>query len=56
MRKFNDLLLAEESFFKQKVRVDWITEGDQNTKFFQKTVTVHQHCNIIKFFINVTVH
>ena len=29
-----ELLQAEEGYFKQKSRVDWIKEGDQNTKFF----------------------
>ena len=32
--ELNDLLLAEESFFKQKSRISWIMEGDQNTNFF----------------------
>ena len=41
--ELNDLLLVEESFFKQKVRINWINEGDQNTKFFQKSVAAHQN-------------
>ena len=41
--KLNDLLFAEESFFKQKVHINWINEGDQNTKFFQKSVAAHQN-------------
>ena len=31
-----ELLQAEESYIKQKSRVDWIKEGDHNTKYFQK--------------------
>ena len=52
--ELNDLLLAEESFFKQKARVDWITEGDQNTKFFQKTVAANQSRTMVKSLINAT--
>ena len=29
-----DLMIAEESFFKQKSRISWIQEGDQNTRYF----------------------
>ena len=50
--ELNDLLLAEESFFKQKARVDWIIEGDQNTKFFQKTVAANQNRTMVKSLIN----
>ena len=37
-KELSDLLKAEESFYRQKSRIDWIKEGDQNTKFFQKMV------------------
>ncbi|KAK8680883.1 hypothetical protein V6N13_109821 [Hibiscus sabdariffa] len=33
-----DLLVADESFYKQKSRVTWIQERDHNTKFFQTLV------------------
>ena len=36
--ELNALLQAEESYYKQKSRISWIREGDQNTKFFQKIV------------------
>lgn len=29
-----ELSLVEESFLRQKYRVQWLNEGDQNTKFF----------------------
>ena len=32
--ELHDLMLAEECYFKQKSRVSWFKEGDQNTKFF----------------------
>ena len=46
--ELHDLLLAEEWFYKQKARVNWINEGDQNTKFFQKTVAANQSRSTIK--------
>ena len=33
-----DLMIAEESYYKQKSKLAWIQEGDQNTRFFQKVV------------------
>ena len=41
--ELHDLVLHEESFFKQKARINWINEGNQNTKFFQKSVSAHQN-------------
>lgn len=39
--KFIDLSLAEESFKKQKSRVQWLALGDQNTKFFHLKMKTH---------------
>ena len=42
-----ELMQAEESFYKQKSRVQWLKEGDSNTGFFFKTVAARQHRNAI---------
>ena len=36
--ELNTLLQAEESYYRQKSRVSWIREGDQNIKKFHKLV------------------
>ena len=43
-----DLLIAEESYFRQKSRINWIHEGDQNTSFFQKIVAARQNKSTIR--------
>ncbi|XVE64262.1 hypothetical protein DITRI_Ditri07aG0086900 [Diplodiscus trichospermus] len=41
--KLQNLLVAEESFFRQKSRIQWIKEGDQNTRFFHKSVNARRN-------------
>ncbi|GKC80929.1 hypothetical protein Tco_1136646, partial [Tanacetum coccineum] len=35
---FNDALLMEEKFLKQKAKITWLKEGDSNTAYFHKMV------------------
>lgn len=42
MEKFGTLLLAEETYWKQRSKIQWLKSGDPNTHFF------HQHANYRK--------
>ncbi|CAN1159647.1 LINE-1 retrotransposable element ORF2 protein [Linum perenne] len=44
---WTNLCSAEESFYKQKARVLWITEGDKNTGYFHKSMKVRHARNFI---------
>jgi len=39
--------LQEEIFWRQKSRIQWIREGERNTKFFHKTTIAHRAHNKI---------
>ena len=45
--ELHELMVAEESFYKQKSRIQWLKEGDENTKFFHGMVAARQHKNTI---------
>ena len=45
------LRLIEESYFKQKSRVNWLKEGDLNTTYFHRLVQVRASFNSIRFFM-----
>ena len=47
-----DLIIVEESFFRQKSRISWIQEGDQNTRFFYKSLVMQQHRSTIRTLTN----
>ncbi|KAF3537838.1 hypothetical protein F2Q69_00020018 [Brassica cretica] len=41
----------EESYFKQRSRVNWLKEGDQNTTFFYRMVQTRLSFNLIRTFL-----
>ena len=41
----------EESYFKQRSRVNWLKEGDQNTTFFFRMVQSRLNYNLIRSFV-----
>ena len=46
-KKLQNLVIAEESFYRQKSRMLWIRERDQNTKFFHNMVAAKTKQNSI---------
>ena len=51
-KELHDLMVAEESLFRQKSRIQWLLEGDQNIRFFHNMVAARQHRNSIKSLTN----
>ncbi|KAI9397521.1 hypothetical protein POPTR_003G047001v4, partial [Populus trichocarpa] len=45
VHKYASTVRAEESFFKQKARIQWLSLGDQNTSYFHKSVNGRQNRN-----------
>lgn len=43
MKEFNNVVLEEESFLKQKANIDWLRDGDINTKYFHVVIKDKQH-------------
>ncbi|KAH7863070.1 hypothetical protein Vadar_012922 [Vaccinium darrowii] len=52
VRLYMELSAAEESFKKQKSRVNWLALGDQNTKFFHHKVSCNRMRNKIFSLVN----
>ena len=47
---------AEESYFKQKSRIKWLKEGDQNTKYFHGMMAARQKRNTISVLTDLEGH
>jgi len=47
MHEFQAILKQEEELWRLKSRVDWMTEGDCNTKFFHTTTLIRRNKNRI---------
>lgn len=43
LKAFNEAVLDEELFLKQKSKIAWLREGDGNTGFFHKVVKGRQN-------------
>ena len=51
-QELGDLMQAEESYYKHKSRIDWLSEGDQNTRYFQKIVAANHSRSSIRCLID----
>lgn len=45
---FNKILILEEEFWALKSRVNWLSDGDRNTRFFHLTTLGHRRANKIR--------
>ncbi|XP_071740858.1 uncharacterized protein [Rutidosis leptorrhynchoides] len=48
LKEYNEACLEEELFLKQKAKVDWLREGDFNTRYFHNVVKGRRHRNRIQ--------
>ena len=55
-RELNELKQVEESYFKQKSRIKWLKEGDQNTKYFHGMMAARQKKNTISVLTDLEGH
>jgi len=46
-QEWEDLCKQEEIFWRQKSRVQWLKEGDRNTRFFHRSTLEHRYHNKI---------
>ncbi|GKA61771.1 hypothetical protein Tco_0761290 [Tanacetum coccineum] len=53
VRAFTDALIMEESFLKQKAKVEWLKVGDSNSAYFHKSVKGRTSRNRIDVVTNV---
>lgn len=47
--RLNEILLHEEVYWKQRAKLFWLKEGDENTKFFHASATARKKANRINF-------
>lgn len=47
----NVLLAQEESYWKQRAKLFWLREGDDNTRFFHSSATARKKANKIKMLV-----
>lgn len=51
--KLSKLLIQEERFWKQRAKVHWYREGDENTKFFHAMAPARKKRNTVQHFLDV---
>lgn len=47
LSSLHNLISREETFWRQRSRIDWLKEGDRNSKFFHLTTLKHRASNCI---------
>lgn len=48
----NDLLFQEETYWKQRAKLFWLAEGDENTRFFHSSATSRKKSNHIAYLLD----
>lgn len=49
--KLNELLLQEEIYWKQRAKLHWLKEGDENTRFFHSYASTRKRINKITYLV-----
>lgn len=48
----NEILLQEETYWKQRAKLFWLKEGDENTRFFHASASARKKVNHITHLVN----
>ena len=48
----NNLLFQEETYWKQRAKMFWLAEGDENTRFFHSSATARKKSNRIAYLVD----